>query len=173
MELLCKGHFQANHFVLYWENNLHLDYFHYGNGVQRMSFLEGVGHSIVFQIYVMLTLLVGFPICKGIPKSSINFSISWNLISLPAAPLSEITPAERSSVACWPVGMMVSKARRFRAEVKWLRFTSGKYFRQNSVTQAYCSPLKARRMETDWPSLHSTSCKVDWKPNYGNTKLCV
>ena len=78
--------------------------------------------------------------------------------------LSEMTPADRSSVACCPVGMCVSSSNLLRTLVRWLRFTSGKYFLQTSGRHAYSSPFHARRMEMYWPSLHSTSWRVDSNP---------
>ena len=87
-----------------------------------------------------------------------------NFISLEGAPLREITPAERSRVACCPVGIMVSSISRFKADVSWFLFTVGMNFFRNSVTQANCSPLNALRMDTDCPSLHSTLWRVDLKP---------
>ena len=85
-------------------------------------------------------------------------------LKFPGPYLSEMTPAERSSVACWPVGMCVSSSLLLSVAVRLLRFTSGKYFFHTSVRHAYCSPFHALRTDTYWPSLHSTSCSVDSKP---------
>ncbi len=67
---------------------------------------------------LLLTLFNSMPICRGMPKSSSSLSMSPNFISLPAAPRREMTPAERSSVACCPVGMMVSSPILLRAAVR-------------------------------------------------------
>ncbi len=75
--------------------------------------------------------------------------------------LREMTLAFLSRVACCPVGTIVLSLSLLITDVRLFLFTSGKYLRQSSVSEPYCSPFHVRKMAIVCLSLHSTSCRVD------------
>ena len=155
---MCDDLYRACTFA--WDRNLRFLYFslEYATTLKQASFCSiyvyGICSTVCNALHATTTPLY----------ARAYIWVPYIALKFPGPYLSEMTPAERSSVACWPVGMCVSSSLLLSVAVRLLRFTSGKYFFHTSVRHAYCSPFQALSTDTYWPSLHSTSCSVDSKP---------
>ena len=85
---------------------------------------------IYLRTHTLSPLVKSPPTCSGILKSSNSLCISETLISLPGAPLTDITPAALKRLVCWLVGIWVSISKRLMTEDRWLRFT----YRRGGIT---------------------------------------